>query len=68
MIELQLASIRRPARGNVDRSGRLTVACRFEEPTFEAISALCQTTRKSFAQVVRELTSEALAARASKPV
>jgi hypothetical protein len=54
------------ARGSVDTTGRLMVACRFDEALFEAIYCAAASQNISFAEQVRRLCLVGLAVRAEK--
>lgn len=56
----------RVARGTVEKNGRLQVACRFDEETFEQIHTLAAASNISFASQIRILVRGSLNRLAAK--
>lgn len=54
------AARRRVAHGTFEKNGRLQVACRFDEETFEQIHALAAASNISFASQIRILVRGSL--------
>lgn len=48
------------ARGTVEANGRLQVACRFDEDTFDGVNRLAHAHNISFASMIRVLVCESL--------